>query len=171
MKWGAYGHTWSPLSGRASPSLPRPHLSFNEPLSICELGYSVGVFAPGVKGGPAGQYKCGHNLLLAHAKAVKLYREKYLKTQGGKLSMALDGKWGYPYDPSSKAGASRAVAWQGVSSSIIPVLRCTRCAAMVKVTSHSITAGGRAGNLVLLTPRRPGGRTELGGVLLRLDGR
>lgn len=121
---GACGHTWSPLSGRASPSLPRPHPSFNEPLSICELGYSVGVFAPGIKGGPAGQYKCGHNLLLAHAKAVKLYREKYLKTQDGKLSMALDGKWGYPYDPSSKAGASRAVAWQGVSGSIIRVLRC-----------------------------------------------
>lgn len=85
------------------PSPPVP--SFNEPLSICELGYSIGVFAPGVKGGPAGQYKCGHNLLLAHAKAVKLYREKYLKEQGGKISMALDGKWGYPYDPESKAGA------------------------------------------------------------------
>ena len=72
-------------------------MTFNEPLSICELGYSQGVFAPGIKGGPPGQYKCGHNLLLAHAKAYRLYRAKYAKAQGGKISMALDGKWGFPY--------------------------------------------------------------------------
>jgi hypothetical protein len=62
------------------------------------------VFAPGIKGGPAGQYKCGHNLLLAHGKAYRLYQQKYAAAQRGRLSMALDGKWGYPYSDSA-AGA------------------------------------------------------------------
>lgn len=83
-------------------------MTFNEPLSICELGYSAGVFAPGIKDGPAGQYKCGHNLLLAHGKAVQLYRAKYAQDQGGKVAMALDGKWGYPYDPNSAADKDAA---------------------------------------------------------------
>ncbi|KIZ04410.1 beta-glucosidase [Monoraphidium neglectum] len=76
-------------------------MTFNEPMSICDLGYGQGVFAPGIKGGAAGQYKCGHNLLLAHAKTVKLYREKYMGAQDGKISMALDGKYGYPLTDSA----------------------------------------------------------------------
>ncbi|KAI8474346.1 MAG: glycoside hydrolase superfamily [Monoraphidium minutum] len=86
-------------------------MTFNEPLSICELGYNKGIFAPGIKDGPAGQYKCGHNLLLAHAKAVKLYRDKYAKAQGGRIGMALDGKWGFPYDPNSQADKDASQAW------------------------------------------------------------
>jgi hypothetical protein len=47
--------------------------------------------------------RCGHNLLLAHGRTYRLYQEKYAPKQGGKLSMALDGKWGYPYT-NSEAG-------------------------------------------------------------------
>ncbi|GBF91257.1 beta-glucosidase [Raphidocelis subcapitata] len=85
-------------------------MTFNEPLSICELGYGIGIFAPGIKAGHPGQYKCGHNLLLAHAKTYRLYREKYYAQQKGKISMALDGKWGYPWSdkPEDKAAAQ---AW------------------------------------------------------------
>jgi beta-glucosidase len=82
--------------------------SFNEPLSICELGHNIGIFAPGVKGGVAGQYKCGHNVLLAHARAYRLYQHKYAAAQGGKISIPLDGKWGYPYDPNSAADKEAA---------------------------------------------------------------
>ena len=38
--------------------------------------------------------RCGHNLLLAHGKTGKLYREQYARQQGGKIAMALDGKYG-----------------------------------------------------------------------------
>lgn len=41
------------------------------------------------------KYRCGHNVILAHAKTVQLYRQKYKPTQGGRISIALDGKWGY----------------------------------------------------------------------------
>jgi hypothetical protein len=57
-------------------------------MSICQLGYGIGVFAPGVEGGAAGQFKCGHNLLVAHGKAAALYRGKYAKEQ------QVGGRWG-----------------------------------------------------------------------------
>jgi beta-glucosidase len=43
-------------------------------------------------------------LLLAHAKAVQLYRLKYQQSQEGRISMVISAHWGLPFDPSSKAG-------------------------------------------------------------------
>jgi beta-glucosidase len=79
-------------------------MTFNEVISICELGYQLEVFAPQMGLGFKGKYVCGHNIILAHAKTVRLYRAKYAPTQKGKVSIALDGKWGYPYDPKVPAG-------------------------------------------------------------------
>lgn len=61
-----------------------------------------------MKRGIAAKYMCGHNIILAHAKTVELYRKKYKPTQNGRVSIALDGKWGYPKDPNNKAGET----WQ-----------------------------------------------------------
>ena len=66
-----------------------------------------------MKLGLKGKYKCGHNIILAHAKAVQLYRQKYKSTQNGKLSIALDGKWGYAKDPKNPEG--EGVVSQSVS--------------------------------------------------------
>ena len=79
-------------------------MTFNEPLSICELGYSKGVFAPGLKLGNKGQYRCGHNVLLAHARVYRLYQERYAREQRGRISVPLDGKWGFPFNGDSDAG-------------------------------------------------------------------
>jgi hypothetical protein len=57
-----------------------------------------------MKLGLYGKYKCGHNIILAHAKTVQMYRQKYKPAQDGKLSIALDGKWGYAKDPKNPAG-------------------------------------------------------------------
>lgn len=35
----------------------RHWLTFSEPMSICNLGYGVGIYAPGVEQGTEGQYK------------------------------------------------------------------------------------------------------------------
>jgi hypothetical protein len=48
--------------------------------------------------------RCGHTVLLAHAKAVQLYRLKYQQSQEGRISMVISAHWGLPFDPSSKAG-------------------------------------------------------------------
>ena len=51
-----------------------------------------------------GLYSVGHNLILAHAHAVKIYRERYKPTQHGQIGITLNGDWQMPYDhnPESK---------------------------------------------------------------------
>ena len=39
-----------------------------------------------------------HNLILAHAYAVKLYRHEYKAKQGGLIGVTLDSHWLLPYD-------------------------------------------------------------------------
>jgi beta-glucosidase len=88
-------------------------ITFNEPISICSLGYGIGIFAPGSMGGKAGEHKCGHALLLAHAAAAKVYNAKYrARSNGkGKLSIALDGKYGKPWSSNSPADKKAADAF------------------------------------------------------------
>lgn len=62
-------------------------ITLNEPLSYSMNGYTKGTFAPGrcskyvgncTEGNSATEpYIVAHNLLLAHATAVKIYRDKY----------------------------------------------------------------------------------------------
>ncbi|KAI8476517.1 MAG: glycoside hydrolase superfamily [Monoraphidium minutum] len=76
--------------------------TFNEPWVICTNQYGNGAFAPGINEGDAGKWKCGENLLLAHAYAVKAYRDKFKKQQGGKIGMALWSEWSEPYSEDFK---------------------------------------------------------------------
>lgn len=76
--------------------LVRHWLTINEPGVVCDQGYNQGVFAPGVKGGRKAMYACGHNLLLAHARAVARCRAAAC----GKISLAMNVVWYEPADPS-----------------------------------------------------------------------
>ncbi|XP_046623554.1 myrosinase 1-like isoform X1 [Neodiprion virginianus] len=62
-------------------------LTINEPQILCFQGYGSGIIAPGRDLGTAGTYTCGHNMLKAHAKAYRLYDEKYRSIQNGKLGI------------------------------------------------------------------------------------
>lgn len=42
----------------------------------------------------------GHNSMIAHAYAVKLYREEFKVKQGGTIGITLNGDWAMPYDNS-----------------------------------------------------------------------
>lgn len=75
-------------------------ITFNEPWVVCSLQYGNGDFAPGIAEGDKGKWTCGHNLLLSHAFAVKSYRDKFQKSQGGKIGMALWSEWSEPYTDS-----------------------------------------------------------------------
>ncbi|XP_020269029.1 beta-glucosidase 12-like [Asparagus officinalis] len=84
-------------------------ITFNEPYSFCQRGYGAGIFAPGrcssFLGCAAGDsarepYVAGHNLLLAHAAAVKVYRDKYQASQKGKIGITLVTHWFRPYSNS-----------------------------------------------------------------------
>ncbi|XP_024985316.1 cyanogenic beta-glucosidase-like [Cynara cardunculus var. scolymus] len=82
-------------------------ITLNEPWSYSVGGYEKGYFAPGrcsysVANCTAGDsgiepYIVTHNLLLAHAAAVKLYHDIYKGPQNGKIGITLVTRWMVPY--------------------------------------------------------------------------
>ncbi|KAI9060053.1 glycoside hydrolase family 1 protein [Trametes sanguinea] len=95
-------------------------LTMNEPWCISVLGHGRGVFAPGRSSdrtrSPEGDsstepWIVGHNVILSHAYAVKLYREQFKAAQGGTIGITLNGDWALPYDdsPENIAAAQHAL--------------------------------------------------------------
>jgi beta-glucosidase len=85
-------------------------LTINESWVVSILGHGQGVFAPGHVSNSE-PYAVGHNLLLAHAKAVKVYRDKFKPTQAGQIGVANKCDWREPLSDSEqdKAAAQRAL--------------------------------------------------------------
>jgi beta-glucosidase/6-phospho-beta-glucosidase/beta-galactosidase len=87
-------------------------LTLNEPWCCAVLGYSTGEHAPGRTCSPGHEvYRAGHNLLLAHAQAVKVYRQSYQKSQKGRIGLTLNTPWWEPHSDSEHdvAMANRAM--------------------------------------------------------------
>ncbi|KAI0022050.1 family 1 glycosyl hydrolase [Xylariomycetidae sp. FL0641] len=83
-------------------------ITFNEPFCSSVLGYNLGYFAPGhtsdrkksaVGDSSREPWIVGHTLLLAHARAVKVYREEFKARDKGQIGITLNGDWAYPWDP------------------------------------------------------------------------
>jgi beta-glucosidase len=67
-------------------------ITFNEPWCSAILGYHSGIHAPGrTSSRETEPWTVGHNLLLAHAHAVKVFREEYKPTTGGQITITLNG--------------------------------------------------------------------------------
>jgi len=76
-------------------------LTLNEPWCCSVLGYSTGEHAPGRTSNPGHEvYRAGHNLLLAHAEGVNIYRQKYQKSQKGRIGLTLNTPWWEPHSDS-----------------------------------------------------------------------
>jgi len=80
-------------------------VTFNEPWVISWWGFGLGQHAPGrcsdrsfcSEGDSATEpYIAGHNLLLAHAQAVKLYRDVYQSKLKAKIGIVLNSDWAEP---------------------------------------------------------------------------
>ncbi|KAG5253572.1 beta-glucosidase [Salix suchowensis] len=67
-------------------------ITLNEPWMFSVQGYDLGTMAP--------VYTVTHHLLLAHAAAVRLYKEKYQSSQGGEIGITLVSHWFEPYSNS-----------------------------------------------------------------------
>lgn len=88
-------------------------ITFNEPWCSSILGYSTGYFAPGhtsdrarsaVGDSSREPWLVGHNLLLAHGRAVKVYRDEFKAASGGgEIGITLNGDAVYPWDPEDPA--------------------------------------------------------------------
>ncbi|KAI4324287.1 hypothetical protein L6164_023838 [Bauhinia variegata] len=97
-------------------------ITLNEPWTYSDGGYANGVLAPGrcsawqglnCTGGDSGTepYIVAHNLLLAHAAAVQLYRTKYKASQKGVIGITLISYWFVPFSNNKldKDAARRAI--------------------------------------------------------------
>ncbi|KAF7833963.1 beta-glucosidase 24-like [Senna tora] len=89
-------------------------ITINEPFIIAVFGHDLGEIAPGRCS--FGQFKCHegnsstepyivtHNVLLAHAAVVKLYRDKF--QQGGEIGICTVGIFAEPYTEAQKDKAA-----------------------------------------------------------------
>nr|AHN85654.1 glycoside hydrolase family 1 [Putranjiva roxburghii] len=82
--------------------------TFNEPRAYATRGYDSGLGAPGrcsewvdrscEAGNSATEpYIVSHHIILAHAAAVQVYRQKYQASQNGKIGITLNAYWYVPY--------------------------------------------------------------------------
>ncbi|UOY08573.1 GH1 family beta-glucosidase [Muricauda sp. SCSIO 64092] len=69
-------------------------ITLNEPWVAAMLGYGQGVFAPG-RTSNTEPYRAAHQLILAHAKAVTIYRKEY-GHQNGKIGITNNADWREP---------------------------------------------------------------------------
>ncbi|KAB1224247.1 Beta-glucosidase 12 [Morella rubra] len=100
-------------------------ITLNEPTGYSRGGYEFGALAPGrcsnweglnCTGGNSGTepYLVTHHQLLAHAAAVKLYKQKYQARQKGSIGITLVAGWMVPY---SKASSDRNAALRALDFS------------------------------------------------------
>uniref|UniRef100_A0A7N2KL52 Uncharacterized protein n=1 Tax=Quercus lobata TaxID=97700 RepID=A0A7N2KL52_QUELO len=86
-------------------------ITLNEPLSYVSQGFVRGQSPPGrcsswqqlnCTGGDSGTepYLAAHNQLLAHALAVKVYKQKYQEVQKGIIGISLNTNWYVPFSNS-----------------------------------------------------------------------
>uniref|UniRef100_A0A7S2I167 beta-glucosidase n=1 Tax=Helicotheca tamesis TaxID=374047 RepID=A0A7S2I167_9STRA len=91
-------------------------VTINEPWTIAVNGYASGIHAPGRYQRPDVEpYIVGHHLLLAHANAVKLYRNKFASSQKGVIGISNSGDFRYPKDEHSEddqLAAERSMEFQ-----------------------------------------------------------
>ncbi|XP_061356886.1 beta-glucosidase 12-like [Gastrolobium bilobum] len=99
-------------------------ITLNEPLTFTTQGYANGLFAPGrcskwlplnCSAGDSSTepYMVTHHQILAHAAAVKVYRNKYQNYQKAQIGITLNSPWVVPLSQSKAdiEAASRALAF------------------------------------------------------------
>lgn len=72
-------------------------LTINEPIAICDIPYNTGTFAPGVVSPDHGPNICNKYVLLAHARAYRIYEEEFKDKYNGKLSIVNMLIWFQPW--------------------------------------------------------------------------
>lgn len=70
-------------------------ITMNEPFNFCTIGYGQATWAPSIRSPGVGEYYCGHFMLLAHAAAYHLYKDKYFNDQRGSIGITLDSRFYY----------------------------------------------------------------------------
>ncbi|CAG4938573.1 unnamed protein product [Colias eurytheme] len=74
-------------------------LTINEPSILCDYIFSTGMYPPMIREPVLGPYLCNKNVLLAHAKAWRIYDEEYKPVFKGRVSIANNPVWIEPASP------------------------------------------------------------------------
>ncbi|XP_045540550.1 myrosinase 1-like [Papilio machaon] len=77
-------------------------ITINEAISVCDFAYNSGVIAPGIQEPIYGTYLCNKHILIAHAKAYRIYEKYYRPSQHGKVSFANNLLWIEPLTPADE---------------------------------------------------------------------
>ncbi|XP_073981967.1 myrosinase 1-like [Rhodnius prolixus] len=84
-------------------------ITINEPLHIT-YGYGDTMVLPALDQHGTADYIVGHNLLLAHAKAYRLYEKKFKAQQNGKVSISLNSLFFFPVTESTEDKEAAEIA-------------------------------------------------------------
>ncbi|XP_073111294.1 beta-glucosidase 18-like [Elaeis guineensis] len=96
--------------------------TFNEPNVVVKLGFITGEYPPQHCLKPYGDclsgdsniepYIAAHNIILAHATAVEIYKKKYQLKQGGSIGIVISARWFEPLRdiPADCLAVQRALA-------------------------------------------------------------
>jgi len=94
-------------------------MTINEPWCVAVLGHSTDMHAPGQRADASllatDSYIAAHNLLLAHAEAVRIYRQEFAAVQRGKIGIVLNVNYRSPLDASEeldRRAAQRALDFE-----------------------------------------------------------
>jgi len=83
----------------------RRWVTLHEPYCTAVQGYGDGSYAPGIQAEERSVYMVGHNLLLAHAAAVQVFREEFrLHESGAEIGLVLSADWAEPADLAAPSG-------------------------------------------------------------------
>lgn len=105
---------YSDIVFKAFSSKVKKFITFNEPRESTVGGYEIGYMAPGLKFAGYGAYNTSVTVLLAHAKAYRLYDRKYREHYGGKVGITLNCDWGEirkPQDLLYQEAQNRYLQW------------------------------------------------------------
>ncbi|XP_069355874.1 myrosinase 1-like [Maniola hyperantus] len=80
-------------------------LTINEPNVMCDLFYNTGAYAPGIKEQVYGPFLCNKYVLLAHAKAYRIFAEEFRPKYIGRFSLAYHALW---IEPATRRDAALA---------------------------------------------------------------
>ncbi|XP_068624871.1 myrosinase 1-like [Battus philenor] len=68
-------------------------ITINEPLLACDVAYNTGNIAPGIRDPEFANYLCAKHMLLAHAKAWRIYDEEFRHMYHGKIGLTNQLIW------------------------------------------------------------------------------
>merc|ERR1711953_852217 len=72
-------------------------ITLNEAEVVCDLGYGIGIFAPGTENIKS-QYDCRHHTVLAHTKAFHIYNKEFRAQQKGQIGITMNTDWYEGFD-------------------------------------------------------------------------